>query len=510
MKLFILFLLLSTAAYPDLFLSRVGDSIDISWTPSPNKVYTLMSSDSLNSEFQVIDGYVDTHLEKDNYTELINSHKNFFILNEKDIADLILPLKSGDICRFLYPNDYYLDDPNRVKYEDLVIIDQTKFLSIQSSNRRGGETHYSYGSYEISKAGPNEIDTTYVTQYEVEENGRVEIFIDVPTVVSIVNPAVNSGISVNAPWPEGLPFTYNKANSDNLVPLDLIGIQFDLLLLDAYDFIRSTNLQFTSIDGGLYTSGSEALPFTYSFNKINYKLGVLDITALNTFSNNNFNLSIKLVFTDHLKGYCYSEYTENDSTQIMCGFFGQDSFPVETYNEIPFSEMHIVQDYFADGKIDSYDLAYQKIISFESDEAEVIDLTFGSLDRPIIFPQIHRSTVSSTQLIDLYNADVANQNSVDLVAHLLSDGSYNFISVQNHPLSDYNGDYFKQNGLINDRPYFKSANQKYLYFYKGASGGIWSWSFNSSMPDGISDSFTGGWINPYSELKTGNFYLFEY
>ena len=98
---------------------------------------------------------------------------------------------------------------------------------------------------------------------------------------------------------------------------------------------------------------------------------------------------------------------------------------------------------------------------------------------------------------------------VDLVVNLSSDGSYDFISVSNHPLNDYNGVYFTQPDLINNMPYFKSSNQKYLYFYKGASGGLLSWSFYNALPDGISDLFTGGWIHPYPVLETGNFNIFE-
>ena len=98
---------------------------------------------------------------------------------------------------------------------------------------------------------------------------------------------------------------------------------------------------------------------------------------------------------------------------------------------------------------------------------------------------------------------------VDLVVNLSSDGSYDFISVSYHPLNDYNGVYFTQPDLINNMPYFKSSNQKYLYFYKGASGGLLSWSFYNALPDGISDLFTGGWIHPYPVLETGTFIIFE-
>jgi uncharacterized protein YjbI with pentapeptide repeats/formylglycine-generating enzyme required for sulfatase activity len=98
---------------------------------------------------------------------------------------------------------------------------------------------------------------------------------------------------------------------------------------------------------------------------------------------------------------------------------------------------------------------------------------------------------------------------VDLVVNLSSEGSYDFISVSNHPLNDYNGVYYTQPDLINNMPYFKSGNQKYLYFYKGASGGLFSWSFYNALPDGISDLFTGGWIHPYPVLETGNFNIFE-
>jgi hypothetical protein len=98
---------------------------------------------------------------------------------------------------------------------------------------------------------------------------------------------------------------------------------------------------------------------------------------------------------------------------------------------------------------------------------------------------------------------------VDLVVNLSSEGSYDFISVNNHPLNDYNGVYYTQPDLINNMPYFKSSNQKYLYFYKGASGGLLSWSFYNALPDGISDLFTGGWIQPYPVLESGNFNIFE-
>lgn len=488
-----------------------GDArINISWNPSSDQVYTLMSSDSLNSEFQAIDGYVNTHLEKSDYTALINSDKKFFILNQKDIIDLVFPPESGDTLRFLYPKNYS-EQLIHIKYEDLIFIDESRFFTIQSSSEYRGFTHFGYGDYSLSKTAPNQVDLVFLTLYEVEENGRIEVFNNVPTVGTIVDPLSSSGIMYNAVWPEGLPFNYNKPITDNFVPEDLIGVRLNFLLLEAYDYIRSTNLHFTSINEGVYTSGSETFSFAYSFNRINDKLGQLSINAVNNLSNKSFNLDVELIFAEQLKGYCYAEYIENNSTHIMCGFFGQDSFPVESYNEIPFSEMHIVQDFMADGKIDSSDLAYQKIISSELFEGTAPPGTYDfPLDKPIIFPQILRSIISSSQLVDSYNVDMAYASSLDLVVDLLSDESYNYISVSNHPLNDYNGDYYKQPGLINDKPYFKSGNQKYLYFYKGASGGIWSWSFYNTMPDGLSDSFSGGWMNPYSKLKTGNFHIFEY
>lgn len=102
-----------------------------------------------------------------------------------------------------------------------------------------------------------------------------------------------------------------------------------------------------------------------------------------------------------------------------------------------------------------------------------------------------------------------SESYLDLVVNLSSDGSYDFISVSNHPLNDYNGVYYTQPDLINNMPYFKSSNQKYLYFYKGASGGLLSWSFYNALPDGISDLFTGGWIQPYPVLESGNFNIFD-
>ncbi|MCP2507676.1 MAG: EF-hand domain-containing protein [Candidatus Thalassarchaeaceae archaeon] len=66
-----------------------------------------------------------------------------------------------------------------------------------------------------------------------------------------------------------------------------------------------------------------------------------------------------------------------------------------------------------------------------------------------------------------------------------------------HPDETYNGDYLKQNSLINGQKWFKNSKNKrsprILYYYDKNSGGTTSWSLDDREQDGSKDLYRGGW-----------------
>jgi len=77
-------------------------------------------------------------------------------------------------------------------------------------------------------------------------------------------------------------------------------------------------------------------------------------------------------------------------------------------------------------------------------------------------------------------------------------GEVNGAEISGHSNSDYNGLYNKQDGLINDYPWFKKPNGQVLFHYDGGDGGARSWSLHSSPVDGSKDLYDGGWTRPPS------------
>ena len=80
------------------------------------------------------------------------------------------------------------------------------------------------------------------------------------------------------------------------------------------------------------------------------------------------------------------------------------------------------------------------------------------------------------------------------------------ITITGHPDEKYNGNYEKQIGQINFKPWFrKYGTDVTLLYYDQASGGSKSWSLDDREYDGSSDWYNGGWISPPSNggLPTG-------
>ena len=67
------------------------------------------------------------------------------------------------------------------------------------------------------------------------------------------------------------------------------------------------------------------------------------------------------------------------------------------------------------------------------------------------------------------------------------------INISKHPLRSFNGLYEIQEGLINNKPWYKNENDRFLYHYNQAEGGEKSWSLDHRKPDGTEDIFSGGW-----------------
>ena len=67
------------------------------------------------------------------------------------------------------------------------------------------------------------------------------------------------------------------------------------------------------------------------------------------------------------------------------------------------------------------------------------------------------------------------------------------INISKHPLRSFNGLYEIQEGLINNKPWYKNENDRFLYHYNQAEGGEKSWSLDHRKPDGTADIFSGGW-----------------
>ena len=77
-------------------------------------------------------------------------------------------------------------------------------------------------------------------------------------------------------------------------------------------------------------------------------------------------------------------------------------------------------------------------------------------------------------------------------------GEVDGVEISGHSNSNYNGLYQKQDGLINDYPWFKKSNGQVLFHYGGGDGGARSWSLHSSPVDGSKDLYDGGWTRPPS------------
>ena len=67
------------------------------------------------------------------------------------------------------------------------------------------------------------------------------------------------------------------------------------------------------------------------------------------------------------------------------------------------------------------------------------------------------------------------------------------VIIARHPNASFNGTYRAQDKLVNGYVYYKNENDRYLYFYDQAEGGMKGWSLDHRKPDGIKDHYSGGW-----------------
>ena len=77
------------------------------------------------------------------------------------------------------------------------------------------------------------------------------------------------------------------------------------------------------------------------------------------------------------------------------------------------------------------------------------------------------------------------------------------LNLAGHPDETYNGDYLKQNSLINGQKWFKNSKNRrsprILYYYDKNSGGTASWSLDDRLQDGSKDLYRGGWTRSTGE-----------
>jgi len=70
------------------------------------------------------------------------------------------------------------------------------------------------------------------------------------------------------------------------------------------------------------------------------------------------------------------------------------------------------------------------------------------------------------------------------------------LKISNHPNRSFNGIYVSQKTKLNDYPWYKKGDNRFLYYYNQAEGGQKGWSLDHRKPNGIKDWFSGGWTNP--------------
>ncbi len=70
------------------------------------------------------------------------------------------------------------------------------------------------------------------------------------------------------------------------------------------------------------------------------------------------------------------------------------------------------------------------------------------------------------------------------------------LKISNHPNSSFNGIYVSQKTKLNNYPWYKKGDNRFLYYYNQAEGGQKGWSLDHRKPNGIKDWFSGGWTLP--------------
>ena len=91
------------------------------------------------------------------------------------------------------------------------------------------------------------------------------------------------------------------------------------------------------------------------------------------------------------------------------------------------------------------------------------------------------------------------QTSTELEVKILGQGKDYSVEILMHPDETFNGIYKVQAELINERPWYRNDDKRYLYFYNQAEGGEKSWSLDHRKPDGSRDWYSGGFTSPTGE-----------
>ena len=75
------------------------------------------------------------------------------------------------------------------------------------------------------------------------------------------------------------------------------------------------------------------------------------------------------------------------------------------------------------------------------------------------------------------------------------------LKISNHPNRSFNGIYISQKTKLNDYPWYKKGDNRFLYYYNQAEGGQKGWSLDHRKPNGIKDWYSGGWTSPTKKFE---------
>ena len=123
--------------------------------------------------------------------------------------------------------------------------------------------------------------------------------------------------------------------------------------------------------------------------------------------------------------------------------------------------------------------------------AAILNAIFASIDRD------GDGTLDLNEILSVFSSSYVEESVEDSVVESLI--------LAGHIDELYDGEYFKQKTLINEKPWFKKNKPKnktkILYFYNSNAGGSPSWSLDDREQDGSQDLYRGGWTRATADGK---------